>query len=61
MTHKKTEALEMLSNVLQVQVEQYEVWHGKRVKMPPKLNADILQKVKNAKYSQYLKVKVEYV
>jgi len=34
---------------------------GKRVKMPLKLSADILQKVKNAKYSQYLRVKVEYV
>lgn len=31
------------------------------VKTPLKLNADILQKVKNAKYSQYRKVKVEYV
>lgn len=29
--------------------------------MPFKLNADILQKVKNAKYSQYFKVKVQYV
>lgn len=29
--------------------------------MPLRLNADILQKVKYAKYSQYLEVKVECV
>lgn len=29
--------------------------------MPLKLNEDILPKVKNAKYSQYVKVNVEHV
>lgn len=29
--------------------------------MPLKLNEDILPKVKNAKYSQYVRVKVQHV